>query len=134
MKDDPRVQKLSPEAYHVTQEKGTEMPFSGKYVKNHAEGMYKCVVCGHELFSSGTKFDSGTGWPSFDNPVNKENIELRSDDSHGMQRTEVVCKNCGAHLGHLFDDGPKDTTGLRYCINSCALDFQPKKGESKGGD
>src|SRR2546423_15494874 len=119
--------KLTPEQYHVTQEKGTEPAFTGKYVNNHESGMYECVVCGQQLFSSDTKFDSGTGWPSFDNPVNKEHIELRPDDSFGMRRTEVICKNCGAHLGHLFDDGPKETTGLRYCINSCALNFKQKK-------
>jgi peptide-methionine (R)-S-oxide reductase len=117
-------EKLTPEQFHITREKGTEIPFTGKYVNNHEKGMYVCVNCGHELFSSDTKFDSGSGWPSFDNPVNKENVELLEDNSHGMHRTEVVCKNCGAHLGHLFTDGPKETTGLRYCINSCALDFR----------
>jgi peptide-methionine (R)-S-oxide reductase len=116
--------KLTPEQYHITREKGTEMPFTGKFWNNHETGMYQCVACGQELFSSDTKFDSGSGWPSFDNPVNKEHIELKEDDSHGMIRTEVLCKNCGAHLGHLFEDGPKETTGLRYCINSCALDFK----------
>jgi len=119
-------QKLTPEQYHVTREGGTEAPFTGKYVNNHESGMYECVNCGQELFSSDTKFDSGTSWPSFDNPVNKENIELQEDRSHGMSRTEVVCRNCGAHLGHLFEDGPKETTGLRYCINSCALNFKAK--------
>lgn len=123
-KNDPRIKKLSQEAFRVTQEKGTEAPFSGKYVDNHEKGMYKCIVCGQELFSSNTKFDSGSGWPSFDNPANKEHIELREDTSFGLTRKEVICKNCGAHLGHLFEDGPKETTGLRYCINSCALDFK----------
>lgn len=116
--------KLTPEQYKVLREKGTEPAFTGALYNNHESGMYMCAACGAELFSSDTKFDSGTGWPSFDNPVNKENIILQDDDSYGMQRTEVICKNCGSHLGHLFNDGPKETTGMRYCINSCALDFK----------
>src|SRR5258708_64141 len=112
---------LSPEEYHITRECGTEPAFSGKYWNNHETGMYECVACGQALFSSETKFDSGSGWPSFDEPVNKEHIELREDTSLGMSRTEVICKKCGAHLGHLFNDGPKETTGMRYCINSAAL-------------
>ena len=102
--------------------KSTEAPFSGKYVHAKDKGMYVCQNCGTALFSSKAKFDSGTGWPSFDEPVNLENIELKEDDSHGMHRTEVKCKTCGAHLGHLFADGPTKT-GRRYCINSVCLDF-----------
>lgn len=116
--------ELSPELFHVAREKGTETPFSGKYVGSHDPGMYTCAVCGNELFSSDTKFDSGTGWPSFTEPANLEHIELKEDLSAGMRRTEVVCKNCGAHLGHVFDDGPADKGGKRYCINSVCLDLK----------
>lgn len=118
--------KLTDQQYRVIREKGTEEAFSGKYFDNHEIGMYECVACGQQLFSSDTKFDSGTGWPSFDNPVNKEYIELLEDDRFGMYRTEAVCKNCGAHLGHVFNDGPTKT-GLRYCINSCSLAFKKHK-------
>jgi peptide-methionine (R)-S-oxide reductase len=121
MNDDELKQKLTSEQYHVMREGGTEAPFSGKYHDDHEKGMYVCAVCGQELFSSDTKFDSGTGWPSFTDPVNLKNIEIVSEDSHGMHRTEVRCKNCGSHLGHVFDDGPVDKGGKRYCINSVCL-------------
>ncbi len=105
----------------------TEAPFSGKYVDEHSQGMYKCSNCGKALFSSEAKFDSGTGWPSFTEPANLEHVELVPDDAHGMSRTEVRCKNCGNHLGHVFDDGPANAGGKRYCINSVCLELQPNK-------
>jgi len=116
--------KLSEEAYEVTQNKATEAPFTGKYVKTNDKGMYTCAVCGTPLFSSATKFDSGTGWPSFYKPTSNDNVELRDDFGHGMKRTEVVCKHCGAHLGHVFNDAKDQPGGMRYCINSCSLDLK----------
>lgn len=115
---------LTPQQYEILRNKGTEPAFTGELVDMHDEGMYSCAACGNELFDSGTKFESGSGWPSFYDVVTKGNVILQDDNSHGMQRTEVVCANCGSHLGHVFPDGPKDKTGLRYCINSCALNFK----------
>ena len=117
--------QLSPEQYQVLRKAGTEAPWSGKYVQNHDDGSYSCAACGAVLFDSSTKFDSGTGWPSFYEPAVAEAVELIQDRSHGMTRTEVRCRRCGSHLGHVFDDGPQPT-GQRYCMNSVALEFQPK--------
>ena len=119
--------KLDPMTYHVTQEQGTEPAFTGKYWKEHADGSYYCSVCGQKLFESGTKFDSGTGWPSFDKAV-AGSVKIRQDERYGMKRTEVSCSKCGAHLGHLFEDGPTETTGQRFCINSCSLNLKKKEG------
>ena len=118
-------QQLTPEQFEVTRKAGTERAFTGPYVDEKAEGMYRCVCCGTELFSSDTKFDSGTGWPSFTEPAVAAAVETRADNTLFMRRTEVVCRNCGGHLGHVFEDGPRDAGGLRYCINSCALELDP---------
>ena len=116
------LRKKSPELYKIAFERGTETPFSGKLVES-PDGIYYCAVCRNPLFKSDSKFESGTGWPSFDKPINPEAVDYREDNEHGMRRIEVICKKCGAHLGHVFDDGPKETTGKRYCMNSVCLDL-----------
>jgi peptide-methionine (R)-S-oxide reductase len=121
-------QRLTPEQFYVTQQKGTEAAFTGEFWNHHEKGMYRCVVCGAELFASQSKFDSGCGWPSFDKPVNDTIVDTQTDTSHGMVRDEITCNQCGAHLGHVFPDGPT-ATGLRYCVNSASLTFEPKDRE-----
>jgi len=122
--DDQWREKLSAEEYRICRQKGTEHPFTGEYCDNKRTGKYLCKCCDKELFLSETKFDSGSGWPSFDQPSNEETIRYERDSTHGMTRVEVMCDNCGSHLGHVFDDGPRETTGKRYCVNSASLHFE----------
>lgn len=136
--DEQWKEKLTPEQYRVLREKGTETAFSGAVLHNEEDGVYMCAACGQKLFVSKDKYDSGSGWPSFVRPIDVDTVELREDLSHGMRRAEVVCKKCGGHLGHVFDDGPQtlpdggQATGRRYCINSLALGFQPEEEKPKG--
>ena len=131
MSDEELRSRLSDEQYRVTQHQGTERPFTGRYVDHKEDGTYRCICCGASLFSSEHKYDSGSGWPSFWLPLAGDTVETRRDTSHGMIREEVVCSRCGAHLGHVFEDGPQPT-GLRYCINSASLDFAD--GNTSDGD
>lgn len=122
--------RLTPEQYTVLRTHGTERPFAGQYVDCHEDGTYHCAACGNKLFSSHTKFESGSGWPSFYEPVNRDNVELMEDRTHGMSRTEVLCKRCGSHLGHMFNDGP-EPTGQRYCINSISLELESEQSDKQ---
>lgn len=129
--DEELKKKLTPEQYHILREKGTEAPFTGKLLNNKGTGMYTCMVCGAPLFASGAKFESGTGWPSFYEVAKTGAVDLVDDSSVGMKRTEVVCANCGSHLGHLFNDAHDQPTGQRFCINSACLDFKSQKKPAK---
>lgn len=122
--DEEWREQLGVERYEILRRAGTERPWSGEYVENHDDGVYRCAGCQAELFRSTDKFESGSGWPSFTQPAVAEAVEVREDKSHGMVRTEVVCRRCGGHLGHVFDDGPRDATGQRWCINSLSLEFE----------
>lgn len=124
LSDNEWKEKLTPEQYRVLREKGTERPFTGKYDKFFEDGEYMCAGCGEKLFTSNSKYNSGCGWPAFDAPVSKEKIEYVKDTTHGMTRVEILCANCGGHLGHVFNDGPVQTTGTRYCVNSASLEFK----------
>lgn len=126
-------ERLTPEQYRILREKGTERAFTGRYVHTTDDGVYRCAACGTPLFSSADKFESKSGWPSFTDVVSQGNVELHDDRSHGMQRIEVTCATCGGHLGHLFDDGPRDAAGLRYCINSAALDLDTSADPEASG-
>jgi len=129
--DEQLKKKLTPEQYHILREKGTEAPYTGKLLENKQEGTYVCPVCGNKLFSSKTKFDSGSGWPSFYDVASTGAVKLTEDNSHGIRRVEVTCANCGSHLGHLFNDARDQPTGQRFCINSASLKFMPKEEQGK---